>query len=90
MIQTLTSSGKFSDTNSSLHILCSHRNLTRQIQIIRLINSSDLHLEQVIFPGQRLLFETVPEAKLEIKFSERRSVSIPCYKLRVIEKNFVT
>ncbi len=89
MNQTLTSIRKFLNTDSSVRILCFHSNLTHQLQIIRLINSPDSPWERVIFPGQCLLFEALPEAKLEIKFSERRSVSIPCSKLRVTERNNV-
>jgi len=86
MIPTITSSSKSSATNSSVPILCCYTNITRRIQIIRIINIPDSHWERVIFPGQSLMFEAVQNANLEIKFSENRSVFVPCHQLRVTEK----
>lgn len=47
-------------------ILCSYVNATNVLQIVRIINIPNWHFERVVFPGQRLLFETLPEAQLEI------------------------
>lgn len=47
-------------------ILCFHINETSQIQIIRLRNIPKLKYQRVIFPGERLFFEAVPNAVLEI------------------------
>lgn len=61
------------DTKTSLlpseqseRILCFYANNTSQIQIVRIINIPNWEFERVIFPGQRLLFESVLEAQLQI------------------------
>jgi hypothetical protein len=84
MIQTLTSAetSKSLETDSSVRILCSYTNVTHSLQIIRLKYSPGLHWERVVFPGQHLMFEAAPEAKLEIYFSETTSVVIRCALLR--------
>lgn len=88
MTQTITSAetGKSLDADSSVRILCSHTNVSHCIQIIRLKNSPGLHWERVVFPGQRLIFEAGPKAKLEIQLSESRSVVLPCEQLRLTER----
>lgn len=68
---------------SDRQFLCFHTNTTTQIQLIRITNSPNLRLERVVFPGQRLLFEATPEAKLEIKTSEVVTFIVPCTQLRV-------
>lgn len=85
MIQTLNASQPSVSADSSLQILCSYINVTSRIQVLRITNVPKLQFEKVIFPGQRLLFEAVPEAKLEIKLSELTSKSIPCKHLQVAE-----
>ncbi|MDB9510539.1 DUF1830 domain-containing protein [Kamptonema animale CS-326] len=52
--------------NSAPKILCFYTNGTRFIQIIRMADMAEPSLERVVFPGQRLLFEALPEAFLEI------------------------
>lgn len=47
-------------------IICCYVNATSKIQIGRISNVSNWYFERVVFPGQRLIFETVPEAQLEI------------------------
>ena len=47
-------------------ILCCYVNSTSKIQIARIANIANWYFERVVFPGQRLLFEAVPEAHLEI------------------------
>lgn len=47
-------------------ILCCYVNVTSKIQIARITNVPNWYFERVVFPGQRLLFEAVPVAKLEI------------------------
>ena len=49
-----------------LHILCSHKNKTPTVQIIRITNIPNWYFERVVFPGEMLLFEALPEAVLEI------------------------
>jgi hypothetical protein len=51
-------------------ILCSYVNATSHIQIIKITNIRDFYFEKVVFPGQRILFEALPEAQLEVFASE--------------------
>lgn len=53
-------------TDYSERILCGYVNATRLLQIIRIENISNWYFESIVFPGQRLLFEALPDAKLEI------------------------
>jgi hypothetical protein len=47
-------------------ILCSYVNPSRQIQIVRITNRPNAFFERTVFPGQRIVFETLPTAQLEI------------------------
>lgn len=47
-------------------ILCCYVNATKTIQIARIANIPNWYFERVVFPSQRLLFEAVLEAQLEI------------------------
>jgi len=47
-------------------LLCCYVNVTSKIQIARISNVPNWYFERVVFPGQRLLFEAVATAKLEI------------------------
>jgi hypothetical protein len=47
-------------------ILCVYKNETPRIQVARIANIPGWYFEKVIFPGERLLFEALPEAELEI------------------------
>ncbi len=47
-------------------LLCCYVNVTSKIQIARISNVPNWYFERVVFPGQRLLFEAVSTAKLEI------------------------
>ena len=85
MIQTITSSEKSLNINSSNRILCCYTNVNRHVEIMRIKNISGLHLERVIFPGERLMFEAVPEAQLEIQSNQTLSVVVPCHQLSVTE-----
>ena len=51
---------------SAKPILCCYVNATSKIQVARITNVPNWYFERVVFPGQRLLFEAVPEAQLEI------------------------
>jgi len=68
-------------------ILCCYVNATSKMQIARITNVPDWYFERVVFPGQRLLFETVPKALLEIHTGMMASAilsdSIPCDRLQV-------
>jgi Domain of unknown function (DUF1830) len=66
-------------------ILCFYKNTTSKIQIARLSQQ----FEQVVFPGEKLLFEAIPEAELKIeseiitgKFAINK---VPCFNLQVLE-----
>lgn len=50
----------------SERILCFYTNVTNQIQIARITNIPNWNFERVVFPGQRLLFESVLDAQLQI------------------------
>ncbi len=47
-------------------ILCCYVNATDSIQVARITNIENWYFERVVFPGQRLIFAALPEAKLEI------------------------
>jgi hypothetical protein len=70
-------------------ILCSYINATSQIQIARITNVPKWYFERVVFPGQRLVFETLSEALLEVHTGMMASAilsdTIPCTRLRVKE-----
>lgn len=84
---------KFTDKSSwaqkKSRILCFYTNSTNFLQVIRITNFSKLNWEKVIFLYQRVLFEAIDEARLEV-YSSENSTSllanvIPCQKLRVTE-----
>ena len=66
-------------------ILCCYVNATSQIQIARITNITNWYFERVVFPGQRLVFETEPTGILEIHTGMMASAilsdTIPCSKL---------
>lgn len=68
-------------------ILCYYTNPTHSIQIVRVTNSKNLNFEKVIFPQQRILFETTSEGQLEIYTSQigeqKIAQIIPCQNLQV-------
>ncbi|MBE9102492.1 DUF1830 domain-containing protein [Vacuolonema iberomarrocanum] len=68
-------------------ILCCYVNATSKIQVARVTNIPNWYFERVVFPGQRLLFEAVPEALLEIHCGMMASAilsdTIPCDRLRI-------
>ncbi len=73
----------------SSQILCGYVNATSQVQIVRIANIPDWYFERVVFPGQRLMFEALPQAQLEIHTGKLASVilldQIPCVRLRIKE-----
>ncbi len=75
-------------------ILCCYVNATSQIQITRITNIDNWYFERVVFPGQRLVFETLPEALLEIHSGMMASAilsdTIPCTRLSVSENTIET
>lgn len=53
-------------TDCSNSILCCYMNATSQIQVARISDVPNWYFERVVFPGQTLLFESPPDAHLEI------------------------
>jgi len=72
------------------YILCCYVNATSHIQIARISNIPNWYFERVVFPGQRLVFEALPEALLEIHSGMMASAiisdNIPCDRLCIDEK----
>lgn len=70
-------------------ILCSYKNQTNQLQVIRLKNSFQGDLERIIFPGEYYLFKAKPDDQVEVysKVNEEmiESEYVPCYILQVEE-----
>jgi len=68
-------------------ILCCYVNATSFLQIARSTKISNRDFERVIFPGERLLFEALPDAQLEIHTCIRGTAilsdKILCKHLRV-------
>ena len=71
-------------------ILCCYVNSTSQIQIARITNIANWYFERVVFPGQRLVFEALDRAMLEIHSGMMASAiisdTIPCRRLSVQEQ----
>ncbi len=66
-------------------LLCCYVNVTSQIQVARITNVENWYFERVVFPGQRLVFEAIPQAILEIHSGMMASAilsdTIPCGRL---------
>ncbi|USR90177.1 DUF1830 domain-containing protein [Phormidium yuhuli AB48] len=73
--------------DSSDPILCCYINATSQIQVARITNIQNWYFERVVFPGQRLVFEAMPQAQLEIHTGMMASAilsdTISCQRLKV-------
>lgn len=73
--------------NIETSVLCCYVNATNQIQVARITNIENWYFERVVFPGQRLVFEALPEALLEIHSGMMASAilsdTIPCQRLCV-------
>lgn len=78
-------------SNDPKGILCCYVNATSQIQIARISNIPNWYFERVVFPGQRLVFEALPEALVEIHSGMMASAilsdKIPCTRLVVSEND---
>lgn len=74
-----------SDTPERL--LCCYVNATSKIQVVRITNIPGWYFERVVFPGQRLLFEALSPAQLEVHCGMMASAiladTIPCDRLRI-------
>jgi hypothetical protein len=73
--------------DQSSAILCCYVNATSRIQVARITNISNWYFERVVFPGQRLIFEAMPEGLLEIHCGMMASAiladTIPCDRLQI-------
>lgn len=76
--------------SSGRHIVCCYVNATSKIQIARITNIQNWYFERVVFPGQRLVFESFAEALLEIHTGMMASAilsdKIPCNRLKISEQ----
>ena len=74
-------------SDNSQPVLCCYVNVTSKIQIARITNIPDWYFERVVFPGQRLMFEALPKALLEIHTGMMASAilsdTIPCDRLTI-------
>jgi Domain of unknown function (DUF1830) len=70
-------------------ILCCYVNATSKIQVARISDVPNWYFERVVFPGQRLVFESPIKAHLEIHTGMMASAilsdTIPCERLVVGE-----
>lgn len=73
----------------SAKILCCYVNATSKIQVARISNIPNWYFERVVFPGQRLVFESPAIAQLEIHTGMMASAilsdTIPCDRLVINE-----
>jgi Domain of unknown function (DUF1830) len=73
--------------DSTNPILCCYVNATSKIQIARITDVPNWYFERVVFPGQRLVFEALPQAHLEIHCGVMASAiladTLPCDRLRI-------
>lgn len=80
-------------THLSNRILCYYVNTTTQIQKAKILTIPNWLFERVVFPRQRLLFEAIPDALLEIHScavaGEALLNKIPCLHLQVSEHSLV-
>jgi len=71
--------------NQNSSVLCCYVNATNQIQVVRITNIVNWYFERVVFPGQRLVFEALLDAMLEIHTGMMASAilsdTIPCDRL---------
>ena len=74
-------------SDDSGQVLCCYTNATSKMQVARITNIADWYFERVVFPGQRLIFEALPKALLEIHTgmmaSSILSDTIPCERLAI-------
>ena len=71
-------------------LLCCYVNASSHIQVVRITNIPNWYFERVVFPGQRLVFEALPQAQLEIHTgmmaSSILSYTIPCERLCITDE----
>lgn len=76
-------------SHESKLICCCYINATSKIQVARITDIPNWYFERVVFPGQRLLFEALPDGHLEIHTgmmaSSILSDTIPCTQLQITD-----
>ncbi len=76
--------------DKSDQIICCYINATSKIQVARVTNIPGWYFERVVFPGQRLIFASLPSAQLEIHTGMMASAilsdTIPCDRLKIREE----
>jgi hypothetical protein len=74
-------------SDGSKSILCCYVNATSKMQVARITNIPGWYFERVVFPGQRLIFEAIPLAMLEIHTGMMASAilsdTLPCERLMI-------
>lgn len=74
-------------SGSNGFFVCCYVNATSRIQIARITNIPNWYFERVVFPGQRLVFEALPDALLEIHTGMMASAilsdTVPCDRLKI-------
>ncbi len=74
-------------SDDSVRLVFCYVNATSQIQVARITNIANWYFERVVFPGQRLMFEALQNAQLEIHTgmmaSSILSDTIPCESLSI-------
>ena len=77
-------------SDSSEPILCCYVNASSRIQVVRITNIANWYFERVVFPGQRLVFEALAQAQLEVHTGMMASAilsdRIPCQELAIQEE----
>ena len=79
----------------SQKMLCFYENTARKMQIAKICNVKNQYWERTVFPGERLFFEAVPEAELEIHQHQEngdvRCESFSCkhFKVKVVDKELI-
>lgn len=71
-------------TTIAKRITCMYQNRTPNLQILRISNIANWYFERVVFPSDRLMFEAIPEAQLEIYTAGLAELPsrIPCQQLQ--------
>jgi len=73
-------------SDASETALCCYVNATSKIQVARITNIPNWYFERVVFPGQQLVFEALPQALLEIHSGMMSTIladTIPCDRLYI-------
>jgi hypothetical protein len=76
-----------SSVNPEAPIVCCYENVTPKLQVVRITNIPNWYFEKVVFPKQRLLFEALPQASLEVYTGDIAQAiladHIPCDRLQI-------